>query len=251
MRIRSVTFLLLIFALLLSSCQSLPFLDQNTEIIVPSNVIISETREIGHFTKINMSTFGKVSLSQGDRESLVITGSDNVLPIIQTRVRAGTLEIQNEKNVNLINLNNDSNLTFTITVKDLNSVTVSGAADLEMDSLSTSKMAVTMSGAGQFVLDQLVADSLKVIFSGLGNVKVSGEVMTSSIDISGAGNLMAADLKSQSTDISITGMGNATIWVTEQLTGNISGGGSVSYYGNPQTDFENTGIGQFKSLGSK
>ena len=250
MKIKLIHLVLLFTALLMTSCQGLPFLDQNIEIINPSAVIITETREVSNFTKINISAFGKVNLLQGESEFLSITGSDNVVPVIQTRVRAGTLEIQHEKNVNIIQ-NNKSELTFNITVKDLNNLTISGAADVEMGSLSTSELEISMSGAGQFVLDQLSAESLEVNFSGLGNVEVSGEVMTSTIDISGAGNLKAADLKTQSTDISISGMGNATVWVTEQLTGNISGGGNVSYYGDPQTDFESTGMGQFKSLGSK
>ena len=40
-------------------------------------------------------------------------------------------------------------------VKDLSSLTVSGAAVVEMDNLATAKLEVTMSGAGQIVLDHL------------------------------------------------------------------------------------------------
>jgi hypothetical protein len=39
--------------------------------------------------------------------------------------------------------------------------------------------------------------------------------------------------------------------VTSQLTGNISGGGSVRYYGSPQTNTESAGLGKFESLGNK
>jgi len=39
------------------------------------------------------------------------------------------------------------------------------------------------------------------------------------------------------------------IQVIDQLTGNISDAGYVSYYGIPQTDLETSGLGQFKSLG--
>jgi hypothetical protein len=39
--------------------------------------------------------------------------------------------------------------------------------------------------------------------------------------------------------------------VTGQLSGKISGGGSVSYYGEPETSTEVSGLGKFNSLGSK
>jgi hypothetical protein len=60
-----------------------------------------------------------------------------------------------------------------------------------------------------------------------------------------------ADLKIQTANVTISGIGGATLWVTDQLTGNISGAGNVSYYGNPQTNTNSSGIGKFESLGSK
>ena len=71
------------------------------------------------------------------------------------------------------------------------------------------------------------------------------------IDISGAGSVNAPDLKIQTANITISGLGGATLWVTDQLTGDISGAGSVSYYGTPQTNTNSSGLGKFKSLGSK
>lgn len=71
------------------------------------------------------------------------------------------------------------------------------------------------------------------------------------INISGTGSVNAPDLKVKTASISISGLGNATLWVTDLLTGNISGGGSVSYSGEPQTNAISTGIGDLKSLGNK
>ena len=238
-------------ALLAISCQGISLVDLNKDAIRPSNVIITEQRDLSGYTGIDMRTFGKMVLSQGDRESVTISGSDNIVAVIQTSVRDGILVIENDQNINVTGVNEKNVLTFTIVVKDLTSLTISGAADSQMDSLTTSSLDVNMSGAGQFVLDQLTADSLNIVLSGLGNVEVSGEVTNARIDIPGAGSINAGDLKAQTVNATISGVGSATIWVSDQLTGNISGAGNVSYYGNPQTDVETSGIGQFKSLGSK
>ena len=141
--------------------------------------------------------------------------------------------------------------TFDITVKDLTALTVSELADVEMEALTTTVLDVTVSGAGKVRLDQLAVKSLNVLVSGLGSVEVAGEAAHATIDISGAGEVRAADLQCQTADVTVPGLGSATLWVTDALSGKISGGGNVSYYGDPQADTETPGLGKFKALGSK
>lgn len=243
---------ILITALLAISCSNLVQFGSGSRTVTPSDVNITEERIVSGFSRINMSTLGRVLLTQGESESLTIDGRDNLVPLIKTEVRNGVLYIDMDKDVNLLLGKNDADLlTFTITLKDLTSLTVSGLADIEMDSLSTTGLDIVMSGAGQFKLEQLNAESVNINLSGLGNVEISGEVTRTIIEISGAGSVNAADLKCQTADVNIPGLGGATLWVTDQLTGNISGGGSANYYGNPQVDTETSGLGQFKSLGNK
>jgi len=105
---------------------------------------------------------------------------------------------------------------------------------------------------GVTALLHLDAETLNATLSGLGSsVEVSGDVINAQIDTPGAGGVNAGDLKIRTADVSISGIGSATVWVTDQLNGNISGGGNVRYYGNPQTDVESSGIDQLESLGSK
>jgi hypothetical protein len=80
---------------------------------------------------------------------------------------------------------------------------------------------------------------------------LAGEVTKAWVNISGAGPVNTPDLKIGTADATISGIGSATVWVTDELTGNISGAENVSYFGNPQTSTTATGIGAFTSLGSK
>lgn len=43
----------------------------------------------------------------------------------------------------------------------------------------------------------------------------------------------AGDLKCQTPDVTITRLGSVTVWVTDELTGTITGGGSVKNTGGP------------------
>jgi hypothetical protein len=242
---------LVLVAVLVTGCNGLVEFNQNAKTITPSNVIVSDTRQASGFNGIDFRTFGHVILSQGDTESLVISGSDNVVPLVQTSVKGGALVIQMQDNINVIGIDKENVLTFNITVKDLAALNISGFGKVDMESLETQKLAITMSGAGQVVLNNLTSTSLNVIISGAGNVEIAGETTDASINISGAGPVDAPDLKIGTANVTISGLGGATLWVTDQLTGDISGAGSVSYYGDPQTNTKVTGVGNFRSLGSK
>jgi PBP1b-binding outer membrane lipoprotein LpoB len=250
MKTSSFILCLLLAAMVLTGCSSLEKLS-NSKVIQASDVVITDQRTVGNFSSINMGTIGNVIITQGDRESLTIKGSDNVVPLVKSTVSNGVLTINTESNLIVNGMNTNNLLTFTLVVKDLASLMVSGLGNVEMDKLSTSNLSATMSGAGRIKLDQLTADSLNVNVSGLGDIEIAGEVNSATINIPGAGNVSAGDLKIKTAAVSISGLGNATVWVTDQLNGTISGGGTVSYYGNPATNTQSTGLGSYKSLGSK
>jgi hypothetical protein len=249
MKTKTLCISILLLSMLLVSCSVLT--NVGVKVITPSKVNISENREVSGFTTIEFSTIGKINIMQGDKESLNISGPDNLVPEIVTSVSNGALTIGNKENITFNPLSNENPLTFTIVVKDLTSLAVSGAGDVQIETLSTPSMNISLSGAGKVSQNQITTDNLKVAISGVGGIDITGQATQAVIDISGAGNVNATDLKIKTANVSISGLGGATLWVTDQLTGNISGAGSVSYYGSPQTNTTTSGLGSFKSLGSK
>jgi Putative auto-transporter adhesin, head GIN domain len=245
-----ITFIsLLIISILLVSCNILS--NTGVKVITPSNVLISENRDVSSFKAIEFSTFGKVNIIQGDEETLNISGPDNLVPEISTSVNNATLIIKNKENISVTSLNSENMLTFTIVVKDLTSLAVSGAGDVQVETLSTPSLSLNLSGAGRVQQNQVTTDKLDINISGLGGIDITGNAAQSTITISGAGSVNASDLMVKTANVTISGLGGATVWVTDQLTGNISGAGDISYYGNPQTKTDRSGLGNFKSLGNK
>lgn len=239
----SLLIIVVLFAMLLAGCNLLS--NPEDRIIRPSDVNISENREVSGFDSIEFSTLGKINLIQGDQESLNISGPDNVVPLIITEVRNKTLIIRTEENISITIPSTNNPLTFTIVVKDLTGLTVSGVGDTQVDALSTARMDVTMSGAGIVQFNQLSAETLNLNLSGVGGMELTGEAQKTTIEISGAGGVNAPDLKTSTADITISGLGGVVIWVTDELTGEISGAGSVNYYGNPQVKTNSSGLGSF------
>jgi hypothetical protein len=249
MKTRNLCISIFLISMLLVSCSILT--NAGVKVITPSNVNVSENRDVSGFTKIDFSTAGKINVMPGDTESLNISGPDNLVPEITTTVSNGTLIIKNKENITISPLNNQNPLVFTIVVKDLTSLKLSGAGDVQIETLSTPSMDIIMSGAGKVTQNQITTDNLNVTISGLGGIDITGQATQATFDISGAGSVTAPDLKVQTAKITISGVGGVTLWVTDQLTGTISGAGSVSYYGTPQTNTNSSGLGKFNSLGNK
>lgn len=249
MKTKTLLISMLVLSMLLTSC-IFP-INPGVKVITPSDVNVSENRDVSGFNAIEFSTLGKINIMQGDQESLNISGPDNLVSEITTTVRNGRLIIKNKENITIRPLSTENTLVFTIVVKDLTSLAVSGLGDVQIETLATPSMAIQMSGAGKVVQNQIITDNLEINLSGLGGIEISGQAPEARIELSGAGNVNAPDLQIQNARVTISGLGGATLWVTDQLTGEISGAGSVSYYGNPQTSTKSSGIGNFKSLGDK
>ncbi len=251
MKTRLALLSMVLIAALLAGCGDLAIGGKTPRTIQASNTFASEDRPVSGFHAIAISTVGNVLLSQGEEESLTIQGSDNVIPLIKTTVVNGVLEIKTDEPLNIVGMQGKNNLTFILKVKQLDGITVSGVAQVNMDQLAAPSLDLTLSGAGKVNLQMISGMSLKVTVSGVGDVTLSGIYRTAEFVISGAGPLNAADLRLQTADVKVSGVGSVTLWVTDRLTGTISGGGSVSYYGNPQADTSTSGVGSFKSLGDK
>lgn len=240
---------LLLFAS--AGCRILPWVEENINGITPSKVIISEDREVSGFDSLDMRTLGSVVITEGEVESLTIEGSDNLVPLINTYVSGEVLIIELQNNMSIHTLNLEDLLTIEITVKDLNKITNSGLGMISMDSPSTNHMEIYLSGAGEVKISNLKTNTLDVSISGLGSAELSGESQNAKFAISGAGEIQAEELLCQNMDASIPGLGRARVWVTGNLTGSLSGGGKISYYGNPDVEIGKTGIGSLEDLGDK
>ena len=112
------------------------------------------------------------SITQGDEEKLVITGDDNVLPLITTEVKDGVLTIGSKSTLGVPIVND---LRYDLTVRNLNSLQLSGAGNAEMDGLETGDLAVGVSGAGNLSIKDLQADRVTANLSGVGNLELGGQ----------------------------------------------------------------------------
>lgn len=216
-----------------------------------SGNLITESRTIGNIDRVDLSGSGKLIIIQSGEESLTVETDDNMMQYVSTEVRDGTLYLGFDGRVSRDQTLSPTRLRFTLTVKDLTGMGVSGSGEISTASLDTDRLEVNIGGSGDVQVDSLMAGEVEVQIGGNGNVELAGEATRQDISINGSGQYDAENLRSEMVKINIGGSGNATVWAIESLDASVGGSGSVKYYGNPQTSFSGSGVGKIKGLGEK
>jgi hypothetical protein len=218
------------------------------ETVKGNGVMGESTVAVTDFDRVALESIGTLVVVQGDQESLTILAEENLLQYIEANVRGDELEIGVERG---IGLQPTEDITYQLTVKTLERVSLSGAGKLEVDELDVDRLTLESSGVGSFTITDLQAQDLNVEISGTGSATVAGMVSDVQIEISGAGSFTGDDLQVQEAQVDISGLGNARLWVEDQLNVTISGAGSVSYFGDPKVDQNTFGAGMVNKLGDK
>lgn len=231
---------LTIVMLLVSACGIIPTLG--------SRNLISETRAVSGFVRVEVSGGGSMDILQDGTESLTVETDDNVMQYVTSEVRGNTLYLGLDFGLRSFL---PSRLHFTLHVKDLTGISTSGSWDVVSESIQTGDLSIDISGSGKVIINTLTANELDTTVSGSGELDLSGEAKQQTINISGSGKYLAGDLRTQAATVRISGSGNVTVWASETLAVHVSGNGNVRYYGSPQVSFDQSGSGNVHSLGDK
>ncbi|MBD0358037.1 MAG: DUF2807 domain-containing protein [Rubrobacter sp.] len=188
-----------------------------------TNNVMSEARDVSGFNEVELKGVGNLSLEQTGSESLTVEAEEDVLPKIRTEVENKRLIISPERNTSI---NTTKPINYKLTVKDLNTLEVSGSGNVEAKDVNTDELAVTIGGAG--------------------DVEIRGSADSQEVEISGSGEYKAGDLESKEATIDVRGSGLATVNVSDELEAEVSGSGSVEYIGDPMVQQEVSGAGEVR-----
>jgi hypothetical protein len=212
-----------------------------------SGEVVTAVRSVSGFNRIDLSGLGQLFIEVGEEEALDIEAEDNLLKYIETEVSGDTLTIGIKSGTSI---QPTREINYYLTVVDLESISVSGAGNVQTAELTSTNFSIRISGAGNIEIDRLDANNLDVSISGLGNLDINGgQVETQDVDISGSGNHDAVEMESSEASINLSGLGGATVWVTGKLDADISGAGSVKYKGNPSVTSDVSGLGSINNIG--
>jgi len=193
-----------------------------------SGKLVKQDRDLPGFTEIEAGSAFSVKLSQGDVIKVTVETDDNYLDKIETVVKGDRLYI------NSMGMKNPSAMRVYISMPDLKLLDISGAARIESDGeITGATLDVIASGASKVKLD-LNVELLNSKISGASKVDLNGNASVHRSEISGASNLNALNLKTLTTNALVSGAGKASIFARDEITADLSGAGSLSYFDNGQ-----------------
>ena len=186
-------------------------------IVEGNGVPDAQLREVGDFSRVEVSMeLDKLVVdvvddaSQSSRARL--SGDENLLEYIDTRVSGGTLFVEVDEN---IWLEPELPLVLSVRTTSLDGVSVTGATSVWANNVETPDFDATVTGSGSIHLD--------------------GSVRTLNVDITGSGVVRATELLSRDAKVDISGSGDVHVCVTHELDVDISGSGDIYYSCNPRS----------------
>jgi hypothetical protein len=207
-----------------------------------SGTVVEENRDVSNLSGVELTMPGTLYITMGSGESFRIEAEDNLLPYIQTGVRAGHLVIRTRQG---INLQSTRPIKYYLTADKLNAIAISSSGDVEVGDLQSQSLSVTITGSGNLSIASLNGTSLHSKISSSGNLDIlGGQVQQQSITISSSGEYRARDLVSAEADVILSSSGTATVRVSDRLSGRLSSSGQVYYIGNPDVNVRTSSSGR-------
>jgi hypothetical protein len=176
-----------------------------------SGVPMTEAREVESFAKIDLGGAFElvVHVDPSAAQRVELSGDDNVVSEVYTRVDDGELEVGIDTRM----LNVKTPLKLEVWLPMLTEIDASGASDIEVEGLHGERFELDLSGASES--------------------RLTGQVGVFEADLSGAAQLEARHLQAKQVELELSGAGEAQVFASESLEVDVSGAGSVRYWGAP------------------
>jgi hypothetical protein len=183
---------------------------QPSALVVGSGRVVTESRPVGAFTALTVSSAIHVAIVQSGTESLAITADDNVLPLVRAEVVEGRLVLGLVSGTSLSTIHG---VLCEVSVRSLSDIDASGATQVEISGLDADAVAIRLSGAS--------------------TVRAAGAVRSLRLDLSGSSRCLADGLRIRAAATNVSGASYALLRVSDTLSADASGLSTIEYYGDP------------------
>ena len=216
------------------------------ETVKGNGVMRTEARQVSGFTSVGLGIAGKVEVKIGPTESVTVEADENLLPLIETSVKRGTLEIKSTRR----NLSFDSrSIRIVVQAKQVEGLAIGGSGSIMSDALRASRLKFDIGGSGTIDVKRVDAERVEVSIGGSGDVKLAGTASKLDVSIGGSGGVVAPSLVADKVEISVAGSGAAQVAARSLLDVTLAGSGSVQYWGDPTVKRTVVGVGAIKRMG--
>ncbi len=180
----------------------------------------SEMRELSKFKAIEIAIgYDKILVNCGEEPSLHISGDENILPLITTRISKGILKIESDS-------------------------TFETKADSEIIINVKSLKEFTFDGVGETVIQNVNSEKFTCNINGVGSCELNGKVESFYVLVNGVASVNARQLIADDVVANLNGVGSVKLYAKNSLNASVNGIGGLTYFGNPtELILNDSGIG--------
>ncbi len=211
------------------------------------------------FDRIKIQGPFKVYITQGTEESVKLIASQEALGRITSTVEGQTLNLRNKYESwswgpkkwfsgNNRDYNQVERVIVYITLRDLNSLSISGSGNVAFTSpIATKALDVQLRGSAD-LSGKINTQQLDATISGSGNIKLAGTATDAKVKISGSGKFSALDLATENANVHISGSGDASVNASNQVNAALHGSADLRYTGTASINTIKTGSASVRKL---
>jgi hypothetical protein len=178
--------------------------------------VTTEMRQAQPFSNVEVGNGIGLTLRIGDAKPLEVRAQKNILPLIATEVKDGTLKIHS---------------TTGYTTSQGVQVTV----------VTPTLEEIALSGGSKGTIEGLTAESLAISMSGGSGLTANGSVGVASLSLSGGSRGDLETVTAREVTVDVSGGSNVTITASDEVNGTASGGSHLTVIGDAQLNVEASG----------
>ncbi len=172
-----------------------------------SGIRATAARTTGDFRRVRVALAGDVRVAVGGATRVELSGDDNLLEHVRTRVVDDELVIDTD----------GERLRFR--------------ENLRVEIACPALEAATLAGSGTLRVEGLAGEHFEGSLSGSGELDLRGKVAHLALSLTGSGELKCRDLAAVEAQVSVSGSGDVHVNAQTRLSVSISGSGDVRYSG--------------------
>lgn len=206
---------------------------QQKEALKGNGQIIHENREIVTYNKIKVNGPFEIDLIPQQTNCIAIEGDENIVSIITTEVKDGTLFIST-LNEQPVVPTRKGKLKCKVPYISLQEISLTGSGKIISNEIIRSdNFKVTVDGKGSIsvAVNALNIDSWIL---GSGSITITGAAQKFMCKVVGCGIIQGYELKSEKVVAFISGSGDAKVNSTSAISGKIIGTGNITFSGEPK-----------------
>jgi Putative auto-transporter adhesin, head GIN domain len=203
--------------------------------IAGSGVSQEETRTVDAFHALDAGNAlqVRVSVTSGAKPGVKISGDDNLVPLVESVIRDGTLILRLQDNSTI---SPKLPLLAEVVTNELDAVKVSDAASVKVKgNESVNRFTASASGAAQVSVEGVESSQTVASATGASHVVLSGSAASLKVGASGASQIKAQALQADDANVSISGASRVALRANNRVAGDLSGASQLDLYGSPVT----------------